>query len=143
MPNTISSFSGTYGFLSNFYLATVVLDEIEYPTVEHAFQAAKTLAPVQREQIRLATTMNAKRLGRRVALRSGWDGMRVEVMRGLVQQKFTRHPELARRLLATEDARLIEGNYWRDRFWGVFEGEGENQLGLILEQVRENLKKAA
>ena len=39
----IFGFTGEYQFLSNFYPATVVLDDTTYPTVEHAYQAAKTL----------------------------------------------------------------------------------------------------
>lgn len=38
----IDRFSGEYRFLSNFYLAEVELDGEVYPTVEHAFQAAKS-----------------------------------------------------------------------------------------------------
>ena len=38
----IDKFSGKYAFLSNFFPAEVVLEGEKYPTVEHAFQAAKT-----------------------------------------------------------------------------------------------------
>lgn len=37
--NTISDFHGT--FLSNFYVAPVTLNNVVYPTVEHAYQSAK------------------------------------------------------------------------------------------------------
>ncbi len=39
-------------------------------------------------------------------------------------------------LLATGNSLLIEGDY----FWGKVNGHGENQLGLILMDVREKLK---
>ena len=37
--NTINDFHGT--FLSNFYVAPVTLNNVVYPTVEHAYQSAK------------------------------------------------------------------------------------------------------
>ena len=48
----ITSFAGEYSFLSNFYPCAITLDGDDYPTVEHAFQAAKTDDPAQRRSIR-------------------------------------------------------------------------------------------
>ena len=45
----ISSFTGDYSFLSNFHPAEVSLDDINYPSVEHAYQAAKTLNKEERK----------------------------------------------------------------------------------------------
>lgn len=42
MTNVVNRFAGIYEFLSNFYPAPVTLDGVVYPTVENAFQAAKT-----------------------------------------------------------------------------------------------------
>lgn len=39
--NIINSFTGKYAFLSNFYPSPITIDNIQYPTVEHAFQAQK------------------------------------------------------------------------------------------------------
>ena len=112
-----------------------------YPKVEHAFAAAKTLDPAERELIRLAERPgDAKRLGRQIALRPGWDDMRVEVMRTLLARKFAPGSELAARLLATMDAELIEGNTWGDRFWGKVRGQGRNQLGQLLMERRAQLR---
>ena len=80
---------------------------------------------------------DAKRLGRQVALRPGWDDLRVEVMRGLLARKFAPGTDLAPRLLATGDAQLVEGNTWGDRFWGVCRGQGRNQLGQLLMERRD------
>ena len=55
--------------------------------------------------------------------------------------KFTQNPDLAKKLLATGDALLIEGNTWNDRYWGVCRGKGENRLGILLMLVREDLQK--
>lgn len=34
---------------------------------------------------------------------------------------------------------LIEGNYWHDTYWGVCEGVGENHLGKLLMEIRNEL----
>jgi ribA/ribD-fused uncharacterized protein len=85
----IDSFSDEYRFLSNFWFCKVMLDGVEYPSTEHAFQAAKTLVQAQREEIRAAKTPGqAKRLGKLVELRPDWNQIRVSVMYDLLCQKF-------------------------------------------------------
>lgn len=136
----INKFTGEYRFLSNFHPAVVHLDGHRYPTVEHAFQAAKTLDATHRASIGAAQTPGAaKRLGRLGTLRPGWDLMRVAVMRDLLQQKFAA-PDLRRALLATGDAALEEGNWWGDAFWGVCNGRGENVLGRLLMEIRTSMR---
>lgn len=137
----IDRFVGDFAFLSNFYPSTVAVEGKLYPTVEHAYQALKTTEPLAREIIRKAATPGeAKRLGRTVEIRSDWNDIRLEVMRDLLIQKFA-NPFLRPMLLATEDAELIEGNHWNDRFWGVCRGEGQNHLGRLLMEVRELIRK--
>lgn len=138
---TISDFTGEYGFLSNFHSSAVEFEGKLYRTVEHAYQAAKTTDEAERRKIRDALYPNvAKKLGRRVTMRPGWDGMKVEVMLGLVRKKFA-EPELRAKLLATENAKLVEGNWWHDTFWGVCQGVGKNHLGKILMRVRDEIRK--
>ena len=55
-------------------------------------------------------------------------------------KKFSQSEELKKKLLDTGDQELIEGNYWNDTFWGVCEGKGQNHLGKILMQIREELR---
>lgn len=135
----IDRFAGEYAFLSNFWPCPVKLDGVTYPTVEHAYQAGKTLDPVFRDMIREAVKpAYAKRIGKAVALREGWDDIRLEVMRQLCWQKFALL-DLRQKLLATGSVELIEGNTWGDKFWGVCEGVGENNLGLILMNIRDRI----
>ena len=135
----IDSFKGENRFLSNFWPAEVELDGMLFPTVEHAYVAAKTLDPEKRAEIRLVNTPGqVKRLGRTLDLRADWDEVKLGIMEGLVRQKF-QHPELAALLLATGDQELVEGNTWDDTFWGVCFDVGCNHLGLILMKVRDEL----
>lgn len=138
--NKIESFQGEYRFLSNFWHVYVRYDGELYPTVEHAYQAAKTLNPEFRKAIAYATTGEAKRMGRQVPMRPDWDSIKIDVMRDLLRQKFTEEPELRELLLATGDAELIEGNTWGDYFWGVCNGEGQNNLGKLLMEIRDGLR---
>lgn len=141
MKKAIKSFSVQYRFLSNFQTATVVYEGHSYRSVEHAFQAAKTLDPVARAQIRNCTmAADAKKLGKKVQLRDGWDDMRIDVMRDLLRQKFGTDP-MRKKLLNTGQAELIEGNWWGDKFWGVCDGVGQNHLGKLLMQVRDELRE--
>jgi ribA/ribD-fused uncharacterized protein len=133
----IRGFTGKHRFLSNFTPAKVWLDDVPYVSVEHAYQAAKTLDPQERAIVRNAPTPGkAKRMGRMVKIREDWERVKVGVMFGLVMQKFAIH-ELREMLLMTDGQLLVEDNDWGDRFWGVCDGEGQNWLGRILMGVRE------
>ena len=57
-------------------------------------------------------------------------------MRQLLMTKFA-WPGEQDLLLKTGTAELIEGNWWGDTFWGVFNGAGQNHLGRLLMEVRE------
>lgn len=140
-PANIDSFSGAFRFLSNFEESPITDHEGNiYPTVEHAFQAMKTTDPALRAKVRIQPTPGkAKYEGRSLPLRSDWEGIKDEVMRRLVRAKFTQHPHLAAKLLATGQASLIEGNTWNDTYWGVCKGVGENRLGQILMEIRAEL----
>lgn len=143
----ITRFHGTYEFLSNFYTCLIVYEGIHYPSVEHAFQAAKTTDKRERKVIAsLPTPGMAKRKGRRLELRPDWEDIKLDVMLTLLREKFQAHTELGELLVGTYPMSLIEGNTWGDRFWGmVWDGtrwQGENHLGRLLEQVREEIMNA-
>ena len=140
MPNIIGSFDGEYAFLSNFYDSPIVVEGIHYPTVEHAFQAYKTLSHEERLDIASSTTPGiAKRKGRKVSLRTDWEQIKDSVMEFCLRKKFTEHLDLQKKLLETGDAILIEGNTWGDTYWGMCAGVGENKLGQLLMKIREEI----
>jgi ribA/ribD-fused uncharacterized protein len=142
----IDRFDGEYFFLSNFYPADVSYSGVDYPTIEHAFQAAKTLDPEERSLVfKSGSPGAAKRLGRKVKMRGDWDSIKFGIMEELIRQKFTRYPDLRQLLLDTGDVEIIEGNTWGDRLWGMTidkSGQyvGQNHLGKILMKVREELR---
>jgi ribA/ribD-fused uncharacterized protein len=140
MAIAIRHFSGSYRFLSNFYHAKVELDGDVYPTVEHAFQAAKAPDKRDRRKIREApSAARARQLGRRLKLRPNWEEMKMDIMWQLLESKFS-SPRLARWLVGTYPRDLIEGNNWGDTYWGVDEVlGGQNVLGSLLMLVREGI----
>lgn len=133
------TFRGKYRFLSNFFPAIVY----GYPTVEHAYQAAKTTDKAERERIRSARTpAQAKKLGRQLELRPDWtDDFKLEVMETLLCKKFG-IPMLHKALQKTGDMYLCETNHWCDNFWGDCQCrqceniEGHNHLGKLLMKIR-------
>lgn len=143
-PVDISAFSGRYAFLSNFFPSPITAADVHYPTVEHYFQAMKTTDIDDRLKIACAfTPSKAKRLGRQVVLRPDWEAIKVPVMRSALRMKFAAETDLARLLLATDDALLVEGNTWNDQFWGVCNGRGHNWLGHLLMARRAELRADA
>lgn len=140
-PYQILKFDGPFFFLSNFYdPAPVEYLGAEYPTTEHAYQAAKSNDPMVRKRIREAkSARESKKMGRRVTLRHDWEEVKDAVMLELLRRKF-KIPELREKLLDTGTAYLEEGNWWKDRYWGVCEGTGLNKLGLLLMQVRSEIR---
>jgi GTP cyclohydrolase II len=139
----IFGFFGPFRFLSNFYILEngVCLDEIYYPSVEHAYQAAKWPYNM-RDQFLGVTAGRAKKLGREAPKFNAkkWDKQKVSVMAALCRQKFLNNPKLKAMLLMTEGCQLEERNNWGDVFWGRNEmGDGQNQLGQILMDIRHDL----
>jgi ribA/ribD-fused uncharacterized protein len=135
----IDSFRGEYGFLSSFHKCKVEFEGMTYPSVEHAFQAAKNPDPEYRRSIAaVGSPVTAKRMGKKTALRPDWEEVKDGIMYKLLKSKFT-DPVLRDKLIATGSAELIEGNNHWDRYWGVCRGEGQNKLGKLLMKVREEV----
>ena len=114
-----------------------------FPTAEHFFQSFKTRDSALQKEIRLADFPGAARqLGQKVPLRDDWDRIKYLVMTFVIHKKFGDDLKLLKRLYATEERPLIEGNYWHDNYWGncycprCRKIKGQNKLGKILMQTR-------
>lgn len=135
----ITEFRGDYGFLSNFAHSPIVHNGIRYFCVEGAFQAEKTQDEAEKQKLAGMRPSYAKSYGKKLPLRKDWDRVRVNIMRDLLYKKFTQNPELAKKLVATGDAVIMEQNTWGDTFWGMKpDGTGENMLGKLLMEMREH-----
>ncbi len=148
-------------FLGNFYdESQVFYDKAWYPCAEAAFQAAKTLDKTRREAFKnllrtgdgydylpgLETKMDKDRVGHKAwylgkqtfSIRSDWKEVQDQVMHEIVYNKFNNNSFLKTSLLATGDAILLETA--PNDYWGIgLSGKGQNKLGKILMQVRNEL----
>ena len=139
----IEQFQGEYRWLSNFTAVPIRGTEYTYPSVEHAYVSAKSDNP-QWKIICAHGNHSAgalKKLGQRVHIRPDWPTFKLRVMEVALRQKYNQEP-FKSLLRATGDELIQEGNYWNDRFWGVClkTGQGENRLGRMIMQIREELR---
>lgn len=140
----IKEFQGEYRWLSNFWPVDIEYEGLQYPSVEHAYQAAKFLDCKIREEFTYGSPGRAKRLTRQKGLaelmRTDWDNVKLSIMLDLTRKKYRADKGLATKLINTGDMYIEEGNTWGDKFWGVCKGRGANNLGLIIMTVREELR---
>lgn len=139
----IAGFFGAFTFLSNFYILEngVWFEEMCFPSVEHAYQAAKYPRNLRAEFIGV-TPGRAKKLGALAKIDTRkWQKQKYNIMYELVRQKFANNTQLREMLWMTDGCTLEERNNWGDTDWGTDpDGKGENNLGKILMNVRERLK---
>jgi ribA/ribD-fused uncharacterized protein len=135
-----------YGYFCNLSDYPVTLDGKTWPTAEHYYQAQKHKNPDYREQIRQCPTpREAIALGRNESSSSfrsdDWMDVRVDVMRKVIEEKFSHNDDLSALLLATGEKKLVERSAI-DSFWGDGpDGNGENWLGKVIMEVRDKLQK--
>jgi ribA/ribD-fused uncharacterized protein len=129
--------------LSNLFERPIELDGIPYLTAEHAYQAAKARDPQIRAWLMAAPTPELSAIvGDALTAEQtvpGWNDRHVDVMSRILHAKYDQHADLRALLLSTGDAKLVE---WAPedgavaRFWGEFQGRGENTLGKMLMGLR-------
>lgn len=138
----ITSFKGEHAWLSNMQrIEPFFYGHLKFDSVECFYVAMKSTDVVERAKIAKMNPYEAKKYGRTLKLREDWDAIKLGVMRYGLKKKFLQ-PKFKELLLATGDKELIEGNTWGDTFWGVCNGVGENHLGKLLMEIREQLKNS-
>lgn len=130
-----------YGFLNNYYPTRIYVYERWWRNVEAPYQSRKTVDTKEREAIWSAERpKEARDLGQKVKIVSYWDEIKDQVMYQCVLAKFTQHHDLLKLLLDTGNAEIIEDSQI-DWYWGWGKDHtGQNKLGKILMEVREELK---
>lgn len=132
-----------YGCFSNFAHYGFELDGKWWMTSEHYFQAQKFCGTEYEETIRLLDNpMKAAEMGRNrnLPLREDWEQVRDNIMRKAVYAKFSQNSELKNILLKTGSESIVE-NTSSDYYWGCgTNGSGKNMLGIILMEIRDELK---
>jgi ribA/ribD-fused uncharacterized protein len=128
--------------LGSFSMYGFELEGVEWPSVEHYFQAMKFVDDVYREKIRQAPhPQTARKLGRRrlKKIRSDWSQVKDVIMTRAVYIRCRTYPNLAEQLLATGDRQLVENSQY-DYYWGCGrDRRGNNAYGKVLMSVRSKL----
>ena len=144
----ILGFTDQYEFLSNFHKSRLTYQGISFSSSEQAYVYSKKEPVDINDDPRWLLTILAddnpgrlKRLGDKVKLRDNWDNLKYNIMRDIVRCKFIQSPWLTKLLLDTGDSYIEETNWWKDTYWGVCDGVGENHLGNILMQLRKEIRE--
>ncbi|MFA6078023.1 MAG: NADAR family protein [Candidatus Paceibacterota bacterium] len=114
-----------------------------YPTSEHAYHSEKFENEEMKDQVRntrsahealkFTKTNNDKR-------RKDWSEVKLSIMKDILRAKVEQHPYVKKKLLESGDKELIEDS-WRDAYWGWGPNkDGENHLGKLWMEVREEFK---
>jgi ribA/ribD-fused uncharacterized protein len=137
-----------YGVFSNLFRCEITFEDRVFPTAEHAYQAGKASKPAVREWILQAPTPALAAMAAHGLytwdIVPNWASIKVDRMRAVLRAKFTQHPALRQLLLGTGTRRLVEAgtvNNAVNRFWGEVDGKGENTLGKLLMELRDELRK--
>lgn len=137
-----------YGVFSNLARRPVVFEGVTYPTSEHAYQAGKASKPEVRAWLLAAPTPALCAIAAHGLpswdVVSDWATAKLDRMRAVLRAKFEQHPDLAILLADTGDRRLVEAgttNNAVNRFWGEVNGKGQNMLGVMLMELRDELRR--
>jgi hypothetical protein len=145
----IKFFIEEYKGLSNFEPCPIFYKHKNFPTLEHAYQASKTVTDEAYIYAISKLPANkagvAKKWGKVVKLRLDWKKVKLRIMENFLRQKFSQL-KFKTLLLSTRDEYLEEGNWWDDNFWGnchckkCIDKEGQNNLGKLLMKIRGDLE---
>ncbi len=139
-----------YGAFSNLFRRAMFFEGREYPTAEHAYQAGKARKDAVREWILSAPSPSLVAMAAHGLytwdITPEWSRTKFDRMRNVLRAKFTQHDDLKALLLSTGDSRLVEAGRTDNavnRTWGEVNGKGLNMLGVLLMEVREEIRKQA
>ena len=116
-------------------------------TSEHAYQAGKPRKPAVKKWLMEAPSPSLLAMAAHGLyywdVAPGWSSTKFDRMRAVLRVKFTQHDDLRELLLLTGDARLVESatvDNEVNRLWGEVNGVGRNMLGMLLMELRDDLR---
>jgi hypothetical protein len=120
-----------------------VIDGIEWPHSEGYYQAMKAFGTndweFAKREIQKRDPMDSWSLGQTVSLRRDWEEVKADIMMRALREKF-KDPYLRSLLISTDGYPLVQLKHCS--YWGSgLDGKGENKLGELLQQLRDEIKK--
>ena len=133
--------------LDNFSPFGLIMDDLFFPTSEHAFQYLKFIDSNKElaEKIRTALSpdeaRNIAHENKKYRL-SNWSDIKYNKMKKVLELKVSQNPKVKEALLNTKDLLIAECCIDEDTDWGIDNNnQGENHLGNIWMNIREELRK--
>jgi ribA/ribD-fused uncharacterized protein len=137
-----------YGAFSNLYRREIEFEGELFQTSEHAYQAGKARKPDVKKWLMQAPSPSLLAMAAHGLyywdVAPGWSRSKFDRMRRVLRAKFTQHLDLQIMLLSTGDARLVESatvDNEVNRLWGEVDGVGKNMLGVLLMELRTQLRE--
>lgn len=139
----IGFYESEYYFLSNFSAFTVEWRDQLWMTSEHAYQAEKFIEnDIQQQILNARSAHDAKQIAKanKEHARKDWGDVKLSIMKDICRNKLNQHPYILSKLKESGDAVLVETSH-KDAYWGWGPNkDGENHLGKIWMELREELK---
>jgi len=134
---------GEYGWMSNLYKDSIMFEGMRFTCAEAAYQYGKPKDQEVAEWIVSAPKPHLMAIAAHglfvFDVKPNWNEIKVQRMRGVLRAKIDQCG-LSFKLLKTGDAVLVEDSK-TDAFWGIGKkGNGKNMLGVLLMELREELK---
>ncbi|KAF1710162.1 NADAR family protein [Pseudoxanthomonas sacheonensis] len=152
MPSEIRFYRANerpYGAFSNLYRREIEFEGERYATAEHAYQAGKARKPEVKAWLMAAPSPALLAMAAHGLyywdISPGWSTSKFDRMKRILRAKYTQHEDLKALLLSTGDARLVESatvDSVVNRLWGEVNGVGQNKLGQLLVEIRDELRAA-
>jgi predicted NAD-dependent protein-ADP-ribosyltransferase YbiA (DUF1768 family)/O-acetyl-ADP-ribose deacetylase (regulator of RNase III) len=160
LTTNIPSFRKEYEFLSNMYPCKIKLskdinEEIkkefpyilfndqEFDSSERLYQYLKSNNIEYKTEIMNSTIKGTKKIANKyfkinkIEYIKGFHENKLKIMKLILKLKFDQNEELKEKLIELSNYKIEEKNDWKDRYWGIYNNEGENHLGKILMDIRD------
>ncbi len=136
-----------YGAFSNLHRRPVEFEGVVYQTSEHAYQAGKARKDAVRDWLMAAPSPALLAMAAHGLyvwdIHPEWSKTKFDRMKNILRAKFTQHQDLHDLLLSTGESRLVEAatvDNAVNRLWGEVNGKGQNKLGVLLMEVRSEIR---
>jgi hypothetical protein len=140
----VGFYNREFYLLDNFSAFSIKVDGITFPTVEHAYQAAKFVVscPKTYMLVREApSAYDAQRIAREFVDRRDpkFDEYKIQLMEKLLRAKLEQHPHVRNKLLRTRGHTIAEDSPDND-FWGIGANRnGKNIMGKLWMKLRDEI----